>query len=396
METLLNLNIGDTIQKFLSEMMFAEVITSGKWIMILVACFFLYLAIHKQYEPLLLLPIAFGMLITNLPGAEMYHTELFEGGHVHWENFSATAGLIDYLYLGVKLGIYPPLIFLAVGAMTDFGPLIANPKSLLLGAAAQLGIFTAFFGALIFGMTPEQAASVGIIGGADGPTAILVTSKLAPELLGPIAVAAYSYMALVPVIQPPIMKLLTTKKERQVVMAQLRTVSKTEKVCFPIIVTVFVSLLLPSAAPLISMLMLGNLLKESGVVERLVKTASNELCNIITIFLGISVGATATAEVFLNTQTLTIVAMGLCAFALGTAGGVLLGKLMYLLTGGKVNPLIGSAGVSAVPMAARVSQKVGQAENPKNFLLMHALGPNVAGGIGSAVAAGVFLSMFMK
>ena len=392
METLLNLNIGDTIQKFLSEMMFAEVITSGKWIMILVACFFLYLAIHKQYEPLLLLPIAFGMLITNLPGAEMYHTELFEGGHVHWENFSATAGLIDYLYLGVKLGIYPPLIFLAVGAMTDFGPLIANPKSLLLGAAAQLGIFTA----LIFGMTPEQAASVGIIGGADGPTAILVTSKLAPELLGPIAVAAYSYMALVPVIQPPIMKLLTTKKERQVVMAQLRTVSKTEKVCFPIIVTVFVSLLLPSAAPLISMLMLGNLLKESGVVERLVKTASNELCNIITIFLGISVGATATAEVFLNTQTLTIVAMGLCAFALGTAGGVLLGKLMYLLTGGKVNPLIGSAGVSAVPMAARVSQKVGQAENPKNFLLMHAMGPNVAGVIGSAVAAGVFLSMFMK
>ena len=396
METLLNLNIGDTIQKFLSEMMFAEVITSGKWIMILVACFFLYLAIHKQYEPLLLLPIAFGMLITNLPGAEMYHTELFEGGHVHWENFSATAGLIDYLYLGVKLGIYPPLIFLAVGAMTDFGPLIANPKSLLLGAAAQLGIFTAFFGALIFGMTPEQAVSVGIIGGADGPTAILVTSKLAPELLGPIAVAAYSYMALVPVIQPPIMKLLTTKKERQVVMAQLRTVSKTEKVCFPIIVTVFVSLLLPSAAPLISMLMLGNLLKESGVVERLVKTASNELCNIITIFLGISVGATATAEVFLNTQTLTIVAMGLCAFALGTAGGVLLGKLMYLLTGGKVNPLIGSAGVSAVPMAARVSQKVGQAENPKNFLLMHAMGPNVAGVIGSAVAAGVFLSMFMK
>ena len=396
METLLNLNIGDTIQKFLSEMMFAEVITSGKWIMILVACFFLYLAIHKQYEPLLLLPIAFGMLITNLPGAEMYHTELFEGGPVHWENFSATAGLIDYLYLGVKLGIYPPLIFLAVGAMTDFGPLIANPKSLLLGAAAQLGIFTAFFGALIFGMTPEQAASVGIIGGADGPTAILVTSKLAPELLGPIAVAAYSYMALVPVIQPPIMKLLTTKKERQVVMAQLRTVSKTEKVCFPIIVTVFVSLLLPSAAPLISMLMLGNLLKESGVVERLVKTASNELCNIITIFLGVSVGATATAEVFLNTQTLTIVAMGLCAFALGTAGGVLLGKLMYLLTGGKVNPLIGSAGVSAVPMAARVSQKVGQAENPKNFLLMHAMGPNVAGVIGSAVAAGVFLSMFMK
>lgn len=396
MEALLNLNIGDTVQKFLSEMMFVEVITSGKWIMILVACFFLFLAIHKKYEPLLLLPIAFGMLITNLPGAEMYHTELFEGGHVHWENFSATAGLIDYLYLGVKLGIYPPLIFLAVGAMTDFGPLIANPKSLLLGAAAQLGIFTAFFGALIFGMTPEQAASVGIIGGADGPTAILVTSRLAPELLGPIAVAAYSYMALVPVIQPPIMKLLTTKKERMVVMEQLRPVSKVEKVCFPIIVTIFVSLLLPSAAPLISMLMLGNLLRESGVTERLVKTASNELCNIITIFLGVSVGATATAEVFLTTQTLTIVAMGLFAFAMGTAGGVLLGKVMYWATRGKVNPLIGSAGVSAVPMAARVSQKVGQAENPKNFLLMHAMGPNVAGVIGSAVAAGVFLSMFMK
>ncbi|MGI5884964.1 MAG: sodium ion-translocating decarboxylase subunit beta [Candidatus Spyradocola sp.] len=396
MEALLNLNIGETIQKFLSEMMFAEVITSGKWIMILVACFFLFLAIHKKYEPLLLLPIAFGMLITNLPGAEMYHSELFEGGHVHWENFSQTAGLIDYLYLGVKLGVYPPLIFLAVGAMTDFGPLIANPKSLLLGAAAQLGIFTAFFGALIFGMTPQQAASVGIIGGADGPTAILVTSKLAPELLGPIAVAAYSYMALVPVIQPPIMKLLTTKKERSVVMEQLRPVSKAEKVCFPIIVTVFVSLLLPSAASLISMLMLGNLLRESGVVERLVKTASNELCNIITIFLGVSVGATATAEIFLTTQTLTIVAMGLFAFAMGTAGGVLLGKVMYWVTRGKVNPLIGSAGVSAVPMAARVSQKVGQAENPRNFLLMHAMGPNVAGVIGSAVAAGVFLSMFMK
>ncbi len=396
METLLNLNIGDTIQKFLSEMMFAEVITSGKWIMILVACFFLYLAISKQFEPLLLLPIAFGMLITNLPGAEMYHTELFAGGHVHWEEFSATAGLLDYLYLGVKLGIYPPLIFLAVGAMTDFGPLIANPKSLLLGAAAQLGIFAAFFLALGAGMTPEQAASVGIIGGADGPTAILVTSKLAPDLLGPIAVAAYSYMALVPVIQPPIMKLLTTKKERTIVMEQLRPVSKTEKICFPIIVTIFVTLLLPSAAPLISMLMLGNLIKESGVTERLAKTATNELCNIVTIFLGVSVGATATAEAFLNLQTLTIVAMGLLAFAVGTAGGVLLGKVMNWVTRGKVNPLIGSAGVSAVPMAARVSQKVGQKENPKNFLLMHAMGPNVAGVIGSAVAAGVFLSMFMK
>ncbi|MDY4519572.1 MAG: sodium ion-translocating decarboxylase subunit beta [Candidatus Spyradocola sp.] len=377
-------------------MRFVEVFQSGQWIMILVACIFLYLAIAKKYEPLLLLPIAFGMLITNLPGAEMYHSALFEGGHVHWDNFVGTAGLIDYLYLGVKLGIYPPLIFMAVGAMTDFGPLIANPKSFLLGAAAQLGIFFAFFGALILGMTPEQAASVGIIGGADGPTAILVTSKLAPELLGPIAVAAYSYMALVPVIQPPIMKLLTTKKERQVVMEQLRPVSKTEKIIFPIVVTILVSLLLPSAATLISMLMLGNLLKESGVTERLTKTVSNELCNIVTIMLGVSVGATATAEIFLQWSTIKIVIMGLCAFAVGTAGGVLLGKLMYLFTKGKVNPLIGSAGVSAVPMAARVSQKVGQAENPKNFLLMHAMGPNVSGVIGSAVAAGVFLSMFLK
>ena len=396
METLLNLNIGDTISKFVSEMRFVEVFQSGQWIMILVACIFLYLAIAKKYEPLLLLPIAFGMLITNLPGAEMYHSALFEGGHVHWDNFVGTAGLIDYLYLGVKLGIYPPLIFIAVGAMTDFGPLIANPKSFLLGAAAQLGIFFAFFGALILGMTPEQAASIGIIGGADGPTAILVTSKLAPELLGPIAVAAYSYMALVPVIQPPIMKLLTTKKERQVVMEQLRPVSKTEKIIFPIVVTIVVSLLLPSAATLISMLMLGNLLKESGVTERLSKTVSNELCNIVTIMLGVSVGATATAEIFLQWSTLKIVIMGLCAFAVGTAGGVLLGKLMYIFTKGKVNPLIGSAGVSAVPMAARVSQKVGQAENPKNFLLMHAMGPNVSGVIGSAVAAGVFLSMFLK
>ena len=394
METLLNLNIGDTIQKFLSEMMFAEVITSGKWIMILVACFFLYLAIHKQYEPLLLLPIAFGMLITNLPGAEMYHTELFEGGHVHWENFSATAGLIDYLYLGVKLGIYPPLIFLAVGAMTDFGPLIANPKSLLLGAAAQLGIFTAFYGALIFGMTPEQAASVGIIGGADGPTAILVTSKLAPELLGPIAVAAYSYMALVPVIQPPIMKLLTTKKERQVVMAQLRTVSKTERVIFPIMVTIIVSLIVPDAAVLVGMLMLGNVMKECGVVDRIQKTAGNELMNIITIFLALSVGCTTSANTFLNTRTLFIIVLGLIAFSFGTAAGVLCGKVMYAVTGGQVNPLIGSAGVSAVPMAARVSQKVGQSENPQNFLLMHAMGPNVAGVIGSAVAAGILINIF--
>ena len=394
MEALLNLNIGETIQKFLSEMMFAEVITSGKWIMILVACFFLFLAINRKYEPLLLLPIAFGMLITNLPGAEMYHSELFEGGTVHWENFVATAGLVDYLYLGVKLGIYPPLIFLAVGAMTDFGPLIANPKSLLLGAAAQLGIFTAFFGALVFGMTPEQAASIGIIGGADGPTAILVTSRLAPELLGPIAVAAYSYMALVPVIQPPIMKALTTDAERKIKMKQLRPVSKTEKVLFPIIVTIFVSFLVPSAASLIGCLMLGNLMRECGVVDRLSKTVQNELMNIVTIFLGISVGATATAENFLNWQTLMILALGVIAFGFGTAGGVLLAKVMNIFSKEKVNPLIGSAGVSAVPMAARVSQVVAQKYDPSNFLLMHAMGPNVSGVIGSAVAAGVLLALF--
>ena len=420
----------ETIINFINQTGFVQLI-SGNWqalVMILISCVLFYLAIVKEYEPLLLLPIAFGMLLTNLPGAEMYHEALFANGHAHWNLIggatvtqeiideiaaggaseavlaqltaslgkSITPGLIDYLYLGVKLGIYPCLIFLGVGAMTDFGPLIANPKSLLLGAAAQLGIFAAFLVALLLGFSPAEAGAIGIIGGADGPTAILVTSKLAPELLGPIAVAAYSYMALVPVIQPPIMKLLTTKKERQVVMEQLRPVSKTEKIIFPIVVTILVSLLLPSAATLISMLMLGNLLKESGVTERLSKTVSNELCNIVTIMLGVSVGATATAEIFLQWSTIKIVIMGLCAFAVGTAGGVLLGKLMYIFTKGKVNPLIGSAGVSAVPMAARVSQKVGQAENPKNFLLMHAMGPNVSGVIGSAVAAGVFLSMFLK
>ena len=363
-------------------------------VMIAVACLLLYLAIVKKYEPLLLVPIAFGMLLTNLPGAGLFHNELYAGGHVNWAAFSEDAGLIDYLYLGVKLGIYPSLIFMGVGAMTDFGPLIANPKSLLLGAAAQLGIFVAFFGALLLGFTYAQAASIGIIGGADGPTAIYVTSQLAGDLLGPIAVAAYSYMALVPVIQPPIMKALTTKKERSVVMEQLRPVSKKEKIIFPIVCTIFVSLLLPSAAPLIGLLMLGNLFKECGVTERLCKTAQNELMNIVTIFLGVSVGATATAEAFLNWQTIGIFVMGVCAFGFGTAGGVLLGKLMYVLSGGKINPLIGSAGVSAVPMAARVSQVVGQKENPKNFLLMHAMGPNVAGVIGSAIAAGVFLALF--
>ena len=386
-------------------------------IMILVACLLLYLAIVKKFEPLLLLPIAFGMLLTNLIGADMYHEALCAGGHVHWEMFGSgipladgstvMPGLIDVLYLGVKLGIYPCLIFVGVGAMTDFGPLIANPKSLLLGAAAQLGIFMTFIGVrelfpfivsnlegLLDG-TPlvNLAGSVGIIGGADGPTAIFVTSKLAPNFLGPIAVAAYSYMALVPVIQPPIMKALTTKKERMIVMKELRPVSKTEKIVFPIVVTVFVALLVPSAAPLVGSLMLGNLLKESGVCERLSKTVQNELMNIVTVFLGISVGATATASTFLSPLTLCILAMGIVAFGMGTAGGVLLAKFMNLFLKNKLNPLIGSAGVSAVPMAARVSQVVGQKENPKNFLLMHAMGPNVAGVIGSAIAAGVLLAM---
>ncbi len=347
-------------------------------VMIVVACILLYLAVRKGYEPLLLIPIGFGMLLANLPGAGL----MDEGG------------LISYLYQGVKLGIYPPLIFMGVGAMTDFGPLIANPRTFLLGAAAQFGIFATFIGALFLGFTPAQAGSIGIIGGADGPTAIYTASKLAPELLGPIAVAAYSYMALVPIIQPPIMKALTSKEERSVVMDQLREVTKTEKVIFPIAVTIVVSLILPSAAALIGMLMLGNLFKESGVTDRLSKTAQNELMNIVTIFLGVSVGATANGEIFLAPQTLFIIALGLVAFGFGTAGGVVLGKVMYQLSGKKVNPLIGSAGVSAVPMAARVSQVVGQEENPSNFLLMHAMGPNVAGVIGSAVAAGVLLALF--
>ncbi len=394
-------------------------------VMIVIACFLFYLAIVKKFEPLLLLPIAFGMLLTNLFGAEMYHEILFAGGHVHWDLFggaevtaeflaelkeagvaqavldtvtvgqTVSIGLIDILYLGVKLGIYPCLIFIGVGAMTDFGPLIANPKSLLLGAAAQLGIFLAFVGAGFLGFEPAEAGSIGIIGGADGPTAIFVTSKLAPDLLGPIAVAAYSYMALVPVIQPPIMKLLTTKEERSIVMKTLRPVSKTEKIIFPIVVTIFVSLLVPSATPLVGCLMLGNLLRECGVTERLSKTVQNELMNIVTIFLGVSVGATATATTFLTAKTLGIMAMGIVAFAFGSAGGLLLAKFMnlFLPKGKKINPLIGSAGVSAVPMAARVSQMVGQKENPSNFLLMHAMGPNVAGVIGSAIAAGVLLAI---
>ena len=391
----------EAVMNFLDQTGFMALARNWKMIVMLLISFVLmYLAIVKKFEPLLLLPIAFGMMLTNLPGADMFHEELFADGHVHWELFNAsnaiTPGLIDILYLGVKLGIYPCLIFLGVGAMTDFGPLIANPKSLLLGAAAQLGIFMTYVAASsLFGFNPAESGSIGIIGGADGPTAIFVTSKLAPHLLGPIAVAAYSYMALVPVIQPPIMKLLTTKKERQIVMKPLREVSKTEKIVFPIAITVFVTLLVPSAGPLVGCLMLGNLARECGVVDRISKTAQNELMNIVTIFLGISVGATATAGTFLQIRTLAIIAMGVVAFGFGTAGGVLLAKLMNLfLKKNKINPLIGSAGVSAVPMAARVSQVVGQKENPQNFLLMHAMGPNVAGVIGSAIAAGVLIALF--
>ena len=394
-------------------------------IMIVVAIVLLFLGIVKKFEPLLLVPIAVGMLVTNLPGAEMYHEILFAGGHIHWDLFggnpitaefiaemqasgvseavlngvavgqTVSVGLIDVLYLGIKLGIYPCLIFMGVGAMTDFGPLIANPKSLLLGAAAQLGIFLTYVGCRLSGLfTGAEAASIGIIGGADGPTAIFVTAMLAPALLGPIAVSAYSYMALVPVIQPPIMKALTTEKERQIVMKPLREVSKKEKIIFPSVVTIFVALLVPSAAPLIACLMFGNLAKECGVTDRLSKTMQNELMNIVTIFLGVSVGATATGATFLSPKTLMILGMGIVAFGFGTAGGVLLAKFMNLFLKEKINPLIGSAGVSAVPMAARVSQKVGQEANPGNFLLMHAMGPNVAGVIGSAIAAGVLISLF--
>ncbi len=437
-------------------------------VMIAVSFVLAYLAIVKKFEPMLLLPIAFGMFLTNLPGAEMFHEILFAGGHVHWGLFggepittefllelfeggvsldvlkpyvtfdfinalnsadtvafsekmlsaiaaseaqikeltsvvaadgykaieSVSAGLLDYLYLGVKLGIYPCLIFMGVGAMTDFGPLIANPKSLLLGAAAQLGIFATYVGASLMGFNGAEASSIGIIGGADGPTAIFVTSKLAPRLLGPIAVAAYSYMALVPVIQPPIMKFLTTKAERSIVMTELRPVSKKEKILFPFLVTLIVAMIVPSAAPLVGALMLGNIFKECGVVERLNKTAQNELMNIVTIFLGLTVGATATATTFLSLGTIKIIVLGVVAFGLGTAGGVLLAKFMNLFLKNKINPLIGSAGVSAVPMAARVSQVVGQKENPSNFLLMHAMGPNVAGVIGSAIAAGVLIALF--
>ena len=373
--------------------------TEGGWkyaVMLAVACVLLYLAIVKQFEPLLLLPIGFGMLMTNLPLDGIFHMDIFinSTNHIDWALLGSSGGMVDYIYLGVKLGIYPPLIFLGIGTMTDFEPLIARPTSLLLGAAAQLGIFFTFVGAKILGFTNQEAGAIGIIGGADGPTAIYVTTKLAPHLLGSIAVAAYCYMALVPVIQPPIMKALTTEKERQIVMTAPRRVSKTEKILFPIIVTIIVALTLPDAAILVGCLMMGNLMKESGVVERITKTAGNELMNIITIFLGFSVGCTTNAATFLNIQTVEIIVLGIVAFGVGTAGGVILGKVMCVVTHGKINPLIGSAGVSAVPMAARVSQKVGQEYNPRNYLLMHAMGPNVAGVIGSAVAAGILINMF--
>ena len=373
--------------------------TEGGWkyaVMLAVACVLLYLAIVKQFEPLLLLPIGFGMLMTNLPLDGIFHMDIFinSTNHIDWALLGSSGGMVDYIYLGVKLGIYPPLIFLGIGTMTDFEPLIARPSSLLLGAAAQLGIFFTFVGAKILGFTNQEAGAIGIIGGADGPTAIYVTTKLAPHLLGSIAVAAYCYMALVPVIQPPIMKVLTTEKERQIVMTAPRRVSKTEKILFPIIVTIIVALTLPDAAILVGCLMMGNLMKESGVVERITKTAGNGLMNIITIFLGFSVGCTTNAATFLNIQTVEIIVLGIIAFGVGTAGGVLLGKVMCVVTHGKINPLIGSAGVSAVPMAARVSQKVGQEYNPRNYLLMHAMGPNVAGVIGSAVAAGILINMF--
>lgn len=391
-------------------------------IMLAISCVLLYLAIVKKFEPLLLLPIAFGMLLTNIPGSEMFHEVLFVDGHIHWDLFGGAAitqefidsientvvastlvnqigktvsvGLLDVLYLGVKLGIYPCLIFIGIGAQTDFGPLIANPKTLLLGAAAQVGIFITYIGATLMGFTSQEAGAIAIIGGADGPTAIYTTQILASNLLGPIAIAAYSYMALVPVIQPPIMRALTTKEERRIVMKELRPVSKTEKIVFPIIVTIFVALLVPSAAPLIGCLMLGNLMRECGVTERLSKTVQNELMNICVVFLGISVGATATANSFLNLNTLGILVLGIVAFSLGTACGVLLAKLMNVFSKkNKINPLIGAAGVSAVPMAARVAQKEGQKEDPSNFLLMHAMGPNVSGVIGSAIAAGVLISL---
>ena len=405
------MDIVETLKKLLGESGFAGFFQNGGWqnaVMIVIACVLLYLGIKKKFEPLLLVGIAFGCLLVNVSyfiglteADALYHPDLWDNflnsAHEDYHSYGAIlkrGGFLDILYIGVKAGIYPSLIFMGVGAMTDFGPLIARPSSLILGAAAQLGVFLAFFGANLIGFTGNQAASIGIIGGADGPTAIYLTTKLAPELLGAIAIAAYSYMALIPMIQPPIMKLLTTKKEREVVMTQARPVSKTEKIIFPIVVTIFCVLLLPSTAPLIGCLMLGNLWRECGVTERLSDTVQNALMNIITVFLGISVGATMAGSRFLTKETIYIVILGLTAFCFSTVGGLLVGKIMYKVTGGKINPLIGSAGVSAVPMAARVSQIEGQKANPKNFLLMHAMGPNVAGVIGSAIAAGFLLKVF--
>ena len=389
----------EAIQNFLNTTGIARLFADPMWwqtaIMFAISFVLVYLAIVKGFEPLLLLPIAIGMLLTNLPGANMFHLDFFVAEEISFGQVLHDGGLLDLLYLGVKLGIYPSLIFIGIGAMTDFSPLISNPKSLLIGAGAQLGVFVAFSAALISGFfSPQEAASIGIIGGADGPTAILVTKTLAPALLGAIAIAAYSYMALIPMIQPPFMKMLTTKKERQIKMTALRQVSKTEKILFPIVVTFVVGLIVPDAVPLVGCLMFGNLLNVCGVTDRLSKTAQNELMNIVTIFLGITVGATASAQNFLKVETLLIIACGLIAFCISTCGGLITAKVMNWITGGKINPLIGSAGVSAVPMAARVSQRVGQQEDPSNFLLMHAMGPNVAGVIGSAVAAGVFLSWF--
>ncbi|MBQ3073037.1 MAG: sodium ion-translocating decarboxylase subunit beta [Oscillospiraceae bacterium] len=406
------MNIGMTLLKLAQESGFSAFFVGDGWkslVMVAVACVLLYLGIVKKFEPLLLVGIAFGCLLTNLPGANLYHAEMWDAyinetpyavsatktiEHLSFTDIIHHGGLLDIFYIGVKGGIYPSIIFMGVGAMTDFGPLISNPKSLLLGAAAQLGVFVAVFGAIALGFTGPEAASIGIIGGADGPTAIFLTTKLAPHLLGAIAIAAYSYMALIPLIQPPLMRLLTTKKEREVRMVQTREVTKTEKIIFPILVAAFVILLLPSTAPLIGCLMLGNLFRECGVTERLSDTVQNALMNIVTILLATSVGATTIGARFLTLETIKIVVLGLVAFAISTVGGLLLGKLMYKLSGGKINPLIGSAGVSAVPMAARVSQVEGQKANPSNFLLMHAMGPNVAGVIGSAIAAGFLLSVF--
>ena len=399
----MSINIGEILLELWNGSGFAAIssgFTAGGWqnlIMLAIACVLLYLGIVKQFEPLLMVGIAFGCLLTNLPGAGLYHKDLwdaFMAGEIGYGTIMHDGGLLDIFYIGVKTSLYPCLIFMGVGAMTDFGPLLSNPKSLLLGAAAQLGVFAAFFGAVCLGFTGPEAASIGIIGGADGPTAIFLTTKLAPHLLGGIAVAAYSYMALIPMIQPPIMNLLSTPEQRKIKMVQTRTVSKAEKIIFPIVVTIFVALLLPDTAPLIGCLMLGNLFKETGVTDRLSDTVQNALMNIVTILLSTAVGATMVGSNFLTAETLKIVVLGVVAFGISTAGGLLGGLVMCKATGGKVNPLIGSAGVSAVPMAARVSNKVGQQNNPANFLLMHAMGPNVAGVIGSAIAAGFLLSVF--